>query len=495
MRTTDSLRSSLVEIDQLIRQSRIADARKAVERAARGKPPRRLLASVAQLSWRCGLPGLGLRLLHPVVRASDPDVTCPTGAESAEYAQCLTKVGATEESLAVLNRLDPTRVPQALFYQGAALVSRWNDSAAIPLFQKYLRTKGLGSYQVLVGKVNLAASLIAEREFRRATLLLRDILYETSVRRLRLLHGNALELSAASFVIQKDWRAADHCLTRAEGFLRNHEGLDGFFVRKWGALLSLGRERASPASLARVSEIRSEAERRRHWETIRDCDRFQAIASGDEALFLRLYFGTPYESFRRRLVREMGGHELPSAYLWRPFGERETGPVLDASLGGTAGARLKPGQVPFRLFRELVSDLYRPSRVATLYARVFPSEFYNPAASPGRIHQAVKALRHWLREQRLPLSITEEEGAYRLTAVGPCAIRLRDGREGEGRHDFRLRALRESWPAAAFSAEAAGRCLGLSARSALATLEHGIAQGWVVREGKRSGARYRFVAG
>src|SRR5262249_17456964 len=159
--------------------------------------PRQIRAAFASLAARAGVGEVGIRLLRSVLR---PDTKAPvqaTDEEKGEYAHCLIKLGATEEALQLLAMIRGN-YPQALFYEAAARISRWDYAPTIPLFKKYIASPGVTSYQKLVGKVNLASVLVHQRKFREASYLLRDIVYETGIRRLPLLQGNALQFAACN---------------------------------------------------------------------------------------------------------------------------------------------------------------------------------------------------------------------------------------------------------------------------------------------------------
>ena len=61
------------------------------------------------------------------------------------------------------------------------------------------------------------------------------------------------------------------------------------------------------SALKGLRQAREEGVTRRHWETVRDCNRFEACVRQDEALFQHVYFGTPYEGFRIGLLRDSAG--------------------------------------------------------------------------------------------------------------------------------------------------------------------------------------------
>lgn len=482
-------------IDRLIREGQGDEARKLIESLAKGKLPRAEAATVASLAERVSLPLVGVRLLNPYVRPERRSPVVPTDEEKAVYAYCLTRIGAADEALALLADIPRQGFPRASFYLAAAHMHRWEYEEALPLLSGYVKARSLTEYQRLVGRVNLAAVLVYLREFRKASYLLHDLLYDTGVRNLTLLHGNCLELAAYNCLVHGKLAEAERFLDRSEALLERTASRERLYLKKWKAILALVRSKGDAASLAALAEVRREARAKADYETLRDCDRFEAVVRSDAKLLAHVYFGTPYESFRKRLLFDFGAKaSLPAVYDWAPVQSGKRAPVLDPARGETdGGAKLKPGGTLHRLAVILTSDFYRPFRIASLFGALFPDEIYNPASSPPRVHQAIKLLRKWLADARLPLDIIGESGFYRVEASGPCLIRVTLARPTD-KNAVQLTKLREKWPGGAFAVREAAAHLGVSERTALRILENGMKSGSVTRSGTRARARYQFAA-
>ena len=287
----------LREIDALIRQGHGAAVRARLAAVLVRRPPRDAAPRLAQLAWRAGLPEVGLRVLNPLVRPTDRKPTEATPLETAEYAACLIKAGAVDEGAALLSPLDAEALPRVWLYRAFACVARWDYADSIPLLEAYLNCRGLSSYDRLVGRVNLAAALVLERRHRAAEYLLRQLLHEASVRRLKLALGRVLELSAENFLLRRQWNRAESFLERARQALAGTEGVDLFIAEKTSAILDFLRKPGAK-TLAGLRSARGKATVRRHWESVRDCDRAEALGGRDQKLLLRVCFGTPHDRFR-----------------------------------------------------------------------------------------------------------------------------------------------------------------------------------------------------
>ena len=186
-----ALRELVQKVDGAIRAGELDLARSELRHVQSRKVPRALALQVAALA--AGRADIAIRILHPVVRPSNPSAQPASDLEKAEYAAALTYIGASDEALDLLSHLDSKEQPQVLLYHSFALFAQWDYRSAIPLLSGYIASPQLTDYQRLVGKVNLAAALINQNEHAAADRTIADILQATEEGNLQLLHGNALD--------------------------------------------------------------------------------------------------------------------------------------------------------------------------------------------------------------------------------------------------------------------------------------------------------------
>lgn len=448
---------------------------------------------MAGLARRAGLHLLALKLLGPSVRGTGRKAVSASDEEKAEYAASLTYVGATEEALTLLKHVNSDRVPQALLFECFAHFAQWDYRAAIPLLTKYVASSKLDPYQVLVGKVNLAAALIQQKEYAEAQPLLAELRSATRGPGFAHLHGNVLELSAQNSIFTGDFATAAGHLRAARDSLEGAVGLSEFFVRKWEAFVFSAQNRGKAEAFTKLHVIRREA-MSLHWETVRDCDRLEAVETKNESLLWHLYFGTPFEKFRERLLLDFGMPvEIAQTYLWRLNGEEgESSPsVLDVMTGEWNGREtgLKTGQVVHRLLQALTMDFYRPLRLAVAHHFLYPSEFFNPVSSVHQIHQALRRFRSYLRENDIPLDVEEQDNYYRLILTTPVALRVPHPGKSEDKFQRILSQL-QSWGAPSFSATEASVQLRVPERTARRMLSELRDEGRLERAGAGPSTRY-----
>jgi len=487
---------ALARIDSLIREGKTREARAALKDfvAAPGGTARQAAARTAELAHRSGAPDLGIRVLRPYIRPETRRFTAPTSAEILHYAVCLTRVGAIQEAIELFGTLGPDGHPDAALYSTFALVDRWDYAPAIPLLRRYLAS-ALGPYQTWVGRINLASALIYEGDVATARAEIDTVLREADASVHRLVRGKALQLMAAVCLDGRDLSGAGRALDEAQALLSTTDTLDALFIRKWRAFLDCLREGWSDASRARLNDIRQQGAAAGHWETERDCDRFEAIERKDEALLLKLWFGTPYPSYRARLISGFGRPVLlPRGYDHAVGGAGRPAGRYDVARGTATGAKeaLKEGQLPHRLLATLASDFYRPFRIAALHAALHPGNHYNPASAPARVHAAVQRTRGWLDAGAVPLLVTEESGFYHLAATRPWTIHLTATTPTASRSGALLEKLRKQAGESIFTASDATRGLDLPYRTVMRVLESGLKEGAIERTGKARSVRYRF---
>ena len=485
------------QLDRLLRKGRSAEVREALVAWADGRVARRDVVRFARLAWRAWMPELGLRLLHPIVRppATKPPVRA-TPEEKAEYAQCLIHFGAVEEGRKLLEDLSESEHPQVLFYKMTALVREWNYRDSIPLLERYIRSKGVTAYQKLVAKVNLAAALAYDGRFLQADVLLRELLYRSSLQGYRHMQERVLEICGQNFLAQRKWDEARKFLDEARSRLERPDAPEALFIRVFQAFLDFARLKGGSGSREALHGARAEALARGNWEIVRNCDYLEAVELRDEGLLRHVYFGTPYPWYRERLLAHFGPVDAAALarYAWNPRQRSEEGPLLSVFTCEYEGTKvLPPGGLLQRLLIVLISDFYRPLRFMEIYSRLYPGQHYNPETSPWQVYNAATRLRQVFENHRIPLTLVEEGGFYRLTADAPVVLVVEEGELMGERHAVPLEKIRSEWPHEPFSPAEAKRVAGVSERSLLRALQHGMSNGIVERLGRGRATRYRFV--
>lgn len=478
------LNQRLEEAEACLRAGDTAGAARRLKRLLSRPLPRELLPGCASLARRLQQPKRALRLLLPYVHPLDREAALlARPAETIQYASTLIYLGATGEGLKMLEGLDAASFPDVYFHRALGLIAEWRYREAIEPLSRYVSLPGVSDYQRAAAGVNLLASLVFEDEKAVAERKLESLLKETAG--LSALHGSVLQLGAILAIESGQFPEARRRLEQAERQVSPSSRVQ-LFVRKWRAILN-GKEGASSAvTVKALQAIAKQALEVRHWETVRDCDKYIALVTGDADRLARVYMGTPFTSYREHLLKEWkqaGGGELPSHYLWA--GSSAAPHILDLA-AATLDERplLKRQGLEHRLLRALGRDLYRPHRIAELHAQMYLGMPYHPDASPARVKTALARLRQRLSAAGYPDLIRAQRNAFAFQIENKLGILLSETRES-GHND--------PWASLSdvFSAADASRALALPRRSAFRLLQLAVEKGELQLEGAGRATRYR----
>lgn len=155
----------------------------------------------------------------------------------------------------------------------------------------------------------------------------------------------------------------------------------------------------------------------------------------------------------------------------------------------------KPGSLNHRMGLSLLSDLYRPIRLATLYSSVYPGEYYNPFSGPERIHQGIRRFRQFLKRKKTSLTVKEQEGFYWIESSRPTSISLPrlEKRVIDSRISAFVIELTESFGHHPFSMREAAAVLGIAHWTSLRVLTQMVEDQHLTRQGKGKATKYRIL--
>ncbi len=411
-------KNKLAEINQLIRSGKTVAAREFLQDANLKKVPSPLVEEFAQLLIRAGLPKRALLFLYKKVYPEAGIRDQASDLQKGIYALSLSQVGAADEAIKLIGELKTSKVPQLSFYKAIVHMTQWDYKSSIPLLKKYLESE-LSPYEKLVAQVNLAAALVAEDEVSEGKNLLQVLIEETKVQKHLLLYSNSLGLYSQVLIKEKKYTEAQSFLNRAQKHFGDKSSKYLLFTEKWKLFAALAKDSKDKKVLLALKELRKASIDQEHWQTARECDFFQALFTRDDALFFKVYFGTPFPAYRERLLKSYGQEtSLPDYYIWNPM---QT-PLAEENYFDEL--RLKSGQIYTRLFYTLKSDFYTAFRTETLFSKIFPDEYYNPVSSDQKIYTAINRFSQWLEKNDIPLIVRHYNSGYRLFVTSPLGIRV-----------------------------------------------------------------------
>jgi hypothetical protein len=480
------------EIEAMIRMGQQTEARAKLLNIKLSQIPRAQAHQFANLSRRMGLASHSLKILRPP--GTDFDLL-RTSEEKIEYAASLRSLGLVGEAEEVLQQVDASESPQALFHLALCLMSRWDYRSTIPLMKAYIESREPGSYERRIGRINLLQSYIYCGSFYDAIALRDELLAEVSHTSDKLAYKKSLELAAQLEVARENWEDAILRLSTCRNETDSSGSpLETLFVKKWLAIAESSRlSEVNPA----LRNVRESARNLGHWETVRDCDYYIGKIDQDSAGLTRLYFGTPYESFREKILLILpADSQIPESYLWTQQSRiQKVKTVLDLSRACSEDGKivLAPGSGLHRLLIALSRDFYRPVSGFSLFAFLYSGERFNPHTSPNRIRQVIKRFRQWVQTENVALELKELNGSYSLDLEDSIAVAvMKEGFPLDGRQDLELLKLRRSIATESFTSQEASRVLGSSQSSSKRLLKWAVDANRLIVSRQANEIRYTF---
>lgn len=482
---------SVDTLEKLIRDGKMDEAHTALLKAVEAGYPKDKARKIASLLRRVNDPEVALKVLNPIIRPTRKGAAQATEIDKIEYAASLVRVGSLFEARWILGHIDLRKFPEGNLVMAFSLFPEWKYAEAIPYLRNYLANPKIEAYDTLVGQVNLTAALIRVKQFDEAKKLITLLKSATSEQHPRLF-ANVLELYSQLCIFSKNYEEAQKSLLNAEKLLKKTPSLDTLFIEKWLAIVAVLKNNQDKNAIQAILRLKDKSLRMSHWETVRECDKYLCIATRDQELFKKVYFGTPYEEYRKRLVADFPDKvDLPRNYLW----DLNTGnksesqfSVFDASLNGEP-TDLKVGQAAHRLLQIFCSDFYRPFRIGSLFGALHPGEYFNPISSPAKVHQTVFRFRQWLLENEIPLEIKQEGLFYSLVGSGKVGMLLS---QVELRRHPLLRVLYGKFQEKPFGAKEASLALQTPLRSIQRFLTSMSQDGYVEKTGSGTNIRYHI---
>ncbi|MCM2281475.1 MAG: hypothetical protein NDI61_06470 [Bdellovibrionaceae bacterium] len=488
----------LKRTEEMIRKGQIAPARRLLRTLKPSKLERADASVFADLALRTDLPLLALQSLNPILRPQMNSQVEPSVQERILYASGLRTIGALYEADEILAPIDANETPDVELQRAFNHIRKWDYEKAISPLKRFIAHPKTADYRKWVGRLNLAASLVALAKIDEATETLAQLRKHTQDLGHNLLYGHSLEISAQVALVQSDWASAKNHLDQADRvFTEMSSENNRFLIRKWRALLQLMTSNTAE-SASTVTAIRAEAERLNNWESLRDCDLFLGHFGDRRDLVQRVLAGTPYPSYRKRMQRFFGISPIPpEEFAWTP-GQTDAPLTSDVPVvvdlseaTGKASAFLMAHPLLLRVLQCLCLDFYRPLSHGLLHHHVFPGEYFNPHSSPQRIATALSRLVHGFRAHGLHLEIKAGKTETRILQLTEGAIRVAPSRAFEAPDEIRLHQWKLRFRNQEFQKKDLETLWPHGQRSLQHLLRRALESGKITKQGRGRNVRYR----
>ncbi len=464
--------------EQFIRKGDLRAAAEILRLFDLKKLPRESVVAFANLARRAREPDLALMALRPYVRPSHNRPQKPKPQETLEYSIALIRLGALHEGLTLLEPVDGSAHPEKFLYTAFGKISQWEYSEAASLLERYLAADGVGDYQKVTAKVNLLSAYIFARRTADSRRLLQELLSITKEKDYALLRTNVLRMAIQFYHQENEWAEAASVVALCADTASDKRSLDYLLLEKWKLVIELEQKSSSAAMKPRLQDLRELARAVGSEESLRELDFYEGLYLGDLGLLQKVYFGTPYAFYREKIAssyakRHGKKFEVPALYqqllgveLAAPAAE--TLPYLEVATGrsSTSAEYLPSQQLLSGLLRLMSRDFYRPVTIYQIHDLLFKDEHFNPASTPGKIHQLAFRLNAWFESIDMPLRIDWAQNAYRHKALGPICLHISLQQDISVEAEEDLKKLKAAFNTQVFSTAEVASVLGLSRRGA-----------------------------
>lgn len=456
----------LEDMDRLIRSGQHSVARQSLLLIPLKTIERDQKTAVADLARRLNMPKVMIAVLRDVVFNTKQLLNPATHHERALYAVALARLGVFKEAEQRMTELKGEGYLEADFYLAQNHMLQWQYSKAIPFLKNHLKRADLSEYQTLVGQVNLVSSYQGNSDWSESrnllTLVMKSLQNKISQipdgKEYSLLYGNCLEQAAFQEIFNGRIEMAEVWLMEAQKLLGGSQSRYELFVKKWSAILRILKPSADSDSFAKFEQFRKDVHKSKNWETIRELDFYLALAKKDESLFWKVFFGTPFLQYRKRIQSLFKPDSRPLKFQWQSqiVDQSKIDRTLDLSRGEEIGSKvqIRSNAILHQLLQILCRDFYRPVALGAIFSELFPNEHYDPDSSPQRVYQSIIRLRKWFRDHHVPLRITSSNWSFRLKFTGNYAVQIQMKADRTSELEFPIEKLVENFGMNPFSAKA-----------------------------------------
>jgi tetratricopeptide (TPR) repeat protein len=489
--------SRLAHLESLLRSGQISQASSELEELRHTELARPDLATFANLARRTGNTRLAVEVLRPFVKPKPRENIHPSESEILEYAMALISIGALNEGMNLLQKLPAQASPLKLLYAAFGRIHQWNYLEASKLLEGYLKVCDPDDYFFVIAQVNLISAYLFAGQYPEAETLMSEMLKKATTPELSRVREKLLNLACQLSIQQGRLVEAQHYLDETQRSFPSRSNIDLLLHKKWMLILNIIKEGSRKEYHEALIQLRAEARLLKAYEVVRDADYYLGLYFQEQASLFDLYFGTPYQSFRERVLsnhlRIVGRPlELPDGHgfvlqgsEWRPLTSSKKYPFVNISNGANSygDGRLKNNHLLQKILAMLVHDIYRPLNIHQIHNEVFEETFFNPQTTPRKIYLAVYRLRDWMQETGIPIDLGIEDNFVVAKSSEPIEFRV----PGQATPDYRIEDFRDSlqktFSESTFSTNDVSDRLGMPSRTASKYLKLSIDAGLVSKLG------------
>ncbi len=469
------MKAKIGEISKLIEKGELVRAKELLLSIKKSSVPRVQLVEFCSLLRRLGLSHQVIEVLNPLVRPKARSLKRATELELVEYSGALVRLGLTSEAFSTLEGVDKNRSPRGYLIQGFAHIAESNYKDANDSFIRFLNLKKRGSaYEDLIAKVNLLQGYTFLRDHRSARQLILDLRKILNQEDYKFLYVALLEFESEILRQRGRYLQALAVVEEGIGLLGSSGTVDQLLILKQKAIVLASHKK----DMSLLFDVRERAQKLGHVDTIRECDLFLGILKEDKALIQRLYWGTPYQHYRERILTLAGKFIDEKDLQTFQFFEAEGELVELENIKG-----LKAGLLPHKLLKILLSDFYVGQSKIRIFNQLFYGEFYSPTHSSNRVQQVLQRLKLVIEKENLPFIVEESKGFFSIKVTRPITLTLEKTSQPE---------LKKYFPDKWFTVRDVEELYNVSWRTAHRRVKDLRSNGWLEVRGSTADRMFRF---
>ena len=485
-------------IEDCIKTGQFSLASQSLDKIPLSQITRSLALRTSNLARRCGKVKKSLKILNPIVR-NPIQKQSATGAEMADYAFSLHRIGATFEADELLQRVNPEEAPSALFFRSILAFSKWEYSEARNWLTAYVQSDKISDYQKMMGRSNLVNILLYEKEFEKAQDEIQSLMKEATNKKLGLLKNICLEQQAESLIGLHRYEEATELLKVAAKTASDSGKRLQTWIWKWQTYTQ-AKQKNKESGIKFLDKAIKEATSKGAWEIHRDFDLFKVILFDDANAKKKLQYGTPFKNYLNRLPPSIESSRLEEPYsfvLNKTLGT--TPPTIDLNnqtiTSNDTTEKIKLTATQIKVLNCLLVDFYRPRKWGELFNSVFPDQFFDPFSSINRLHQTLFRINSGLSKQNIGIKVTSDVHGCHLVAKAPYSFLLKRDRANQSNLSPNLILLKNQISRdSEFTIDSLSPILEGDKRTHQRIIKDLISEGKVVRLGKGRSTRYKLVS-
>lgn len=446
----------------------------------------RFLPQLANLARRCGEYRTAFSLLNAeFLEAREKPLE--NEALIAEYAATLTEVGATAFSERLLGLFETPRYEMTPFYRALLWMKKW-EYEKVPAEIELFKTLSQDEYRLRIADVNLLSALITLKDWKDASALIADLRQSTSLPAMFIGVLDEQEGELLYLTGRKDEGRA--LFQRSLDHLRKSGSSSAIYSEKWLVIADLLEKPWSDVE-PHWTDFFEQARAKGYWEVLRELNRLYATHFQKHDLLAKVYFGTPLEGYRARVMNE-SGFEPPESFFYPAVTDAKC--VFDThSLELTLnGERVKLSKNNRMILRALTRDLFRPIAVGSLFEAIYPDDYFHPDFAKKRVYQNIARFREFADELKLPLEIESSPLGFYLAPGPGFAIRYSNEASETTALPDMLALARHHFGGNEFTASDLADLTGVSKRTINRALAGELTSGPLIAIGAGRNRKYRI---